>query len=91
MLTKETSFPKMGTLAAYSRDSSIFPRATLQRRNVSEVGINLVSLMMDARPKHRIDVTRALQHDWMASCRAPSPKALSIISFRYVGLEVKIM
>lgn len=78
ILTKEASFRNMGALFAFVRQPELFPFAALQTRNLSQAGIGFIRSLLDPAPTKRISAVDALIQDWMETCRAPSPRPLSI-------------
>ena len=78
LLTNEPTFPNMGSLYEFVRGTIPFPITVLNACNTSHNCQNLISQMMQPRPKKRIIVKDALEHTWMLPCKINSPEPLSL-------------
>lgn len=79
LLAKHPSFTDLPSLMTFAKQQSSLPSVS-NMGQISNSGNDFLHQAMHSVPIHRFDAVRALNHDWLGPCRAPSPRPASLVS-----------
>lgn len=84
MLTKKPTFRDVSLLSTYVQSPDSFPSALLRAHDVSEVGIDFITSIMQPNPEDRQTTAGAFLQPWMEPYHSYAIKETSAVVTEYI-------